>query len=59
MKRAGRTVHAVSPDLHGGSLEAARDRWMDFIRWGVDGICTDYPGALDRLLRELPKKKAA
>ncbi len=59
LKRAGRTVHAVSPDLHGGSLEAARDRWMDFIRWGVDGICTDYPGALDRLLRELPKKKAA
>jgi glycerophosphoryl diester phosphodiesterase len=43
---AGRTVHAASPDLHGGSLAAARARWRDFMRWGVDGICTGYPIAL-------------
>jgi glycerophosphoryl diester phosphodiesterase len=50
MKDAGRLVYAVSPDLHGGSLGATRARWMNFIQWGVDGICTDYPETLERLL---------
>jgi glycerophosphoryl diester phosphodiesterase len=59
LKRAGRAVHAVSPDLHGRSFEATRARWMDFISWGVDGICTDYPAALDRLLRAAPRTNAA
>ena len=25
-------------------------RWLDFIHWEVDGICTDYPGALANTL---------
>jgi glycerophosphoryl diester phosphodiesterase len=59
LQRAGRQVHAVSPDLHGATCETSRARWMDFIDWGVDGICTDYPAALDRLLRTLSKEQAA
>lgn len=39
---AGFRVCAVSPDLHGGSLEASRRRWDAFVRWGVDAICTDF-----------------
>ena len=46
LKRAGKTVYAVSPDLHGGSREAAERRWHDFTAWGVDGICPDYAVAL-------------
>lgn len=59
LQREGRTVHAVSPDLHGRSVEAAQARWTDFISWGVDGICTDYPAALDRFLRAVPRTNAA
>lgn len=55
LKDAGRTVHAVSPELHGASVDAARDRWTFFCKAGVDGICTDYPDELDRhVRRELP-----
>jgi glycerophosphoryl diester phosphodiesterase len=43
---AGKTVYAVSPELHGFSFTQAQARWDDFARWGVDGICTDYPLAL-------------
>jgi glycerophosphoryl diester phosphodiesterase len=50
MKDAGRTVWAVSPDLHGYSKEIAEKRWIQFCSWGVDGICTDYPDALERLI---------
>ena len=59
LKDAGRTVHAVSPDLHGGSLKATYARWRDFIRWAVDGICTDYTAALGRLLKALEEETAA
>jgi glycerophosphoryl diester phosphodiesterase len=52
LKEAGRTVYAVSPELHGFSLGQARSRWIDFIQWGVDGVCTDYPDALERTLAE-------
>jgi glycerophosphoryl diester phosphodiesterase len=52
LKEAGRTVFAVSPELHGFSLAQARSRWMDFIQWGVDGVCTDYPDALEHTLAE-------
>ena len=47
LRASGRSVYAVSPELHGFSLEVARARWVDFFDWGVDGICTDYPAALD------------
>ena len=59
LKDAGRTVHAVSPDLHGASFEQTRTRWKDFIRWGVDGICTDYPAALDRYTKHVQREAAA
>jgi glycerophosphoryl diester phosphodiesterase len=59
LQRAGHRVHAVSPDLHGATCETSRSRWMEFIEWGVDGICTDYPAALDRVLRTLSREQAA
>jgi glycerophosphoryl diester phosphodiesterase len=59
LKNAGRLVHAVSPDLHGASAEDTRARWSDFIRWGVDGICTDYPAALARVLKSVEQETAA
>lgn len=52
LKDAGRTVYAVSPELHGFSLAQARSRWLDFLRWGVDGVCTDYPDACARTCSE-------
>lgn len=53
LKAAGRTVYAVSPDLHGYSLEQSVRRWHDFIAWGVDGICTDWPLRLRAEIRQL------
>lgn len=50
LKQAGRIVHAVSPDLHGSSLDRSRARWAQFNAWGVDGICTDYPVELREYL---------
>ncbi len=50
LKAAGRRVYAVSPDLHGHSLQTARERWIRFCSWGVDGICTDYPSELESVL---------
>lgn len=46
LKRAGRQVYAVSPDLHRFSPNDTRERWIQFCRWGLDGICTDYASAL-------------
>jgi glycerophosphoryl diester phosphodiesterase len=55
LQDAGRQVYAVSPDLHRFSIARARARWLDFARWGVDGICTDYPddlaGVFDEILQ--------
>ncbi len=52
LKRAGRQVYAVSPDLHRFPPNMTRRRWIDFCNWGVDGICTDYASALESI-REL------
>lgn len=41
--RAGRTVYAVSPDLHGMEPAQSIRRWHEFASWGVTGICTDWP----------------
>lgn len=41
--RAGRTVYAVSPDLHGMKPAQSITRWHEFASWGVTGICTDWP----------------
>ena len=59
LKDAGRTVYAVSPELHGAPPAVTRERWADFINWGVDGICTDYPLALDRMMKSLEREVAA
>lgn len=46
----GRAVYAVSPELHGASPSVMQRRWTQLITWGVDGICTDAPTQLDRVL---------
>jgi glycerophosphoryl diester phosphodiesterase len=50
LKNAGRAVYAVSPELHGFPLDHARTRWSQWIAWGVDGICTDFPARVARML---------
>jgi glycerophosphoryl diester phosphodiesterase len=55
LKAAGKTVYAVSPELHGATLDEARRRWIDFWNWNVDGICTDYPSDLQGLLVRLER----
>ncbi|MFQ3670961.1 MAG: hypothetical protein SNJ84_05845 [Verrucomicrobiia bacterium] len=42
VKKAGRKIFLISPELHGFPMEAVRRRWADFRAWGVDGVCTDY-----------------
>jgi glycerophosphoryl diester phosphodiesterase len=59
LKEQGKTVYAVSPDLHRGTFDSTRARWVDFLRWRVDGICTDYPAALDRLVKAFTREHAA
>jgi hypothetical protein len=49
LKTAGRTVYAVSPELHGAPTSVMRSRWQQLTEWGVDGICTDAPLELARL----------
>lgn len=46
IKAAGKTVFAVSPEIHGFTPADLNPRWRDFYEWGVDGICTDYAAAL-------------
>ena len=50
LKQSGRAVFAVSPDLHRFAFKRARARWAEFIDWGVDAICTDYPAELERAI---------
>ena len=50
LKNAGRTVYAVSPELHGFPLSYVQARWGQWIDWGIDGICTDDPARLARRL---------
>ncbi len=50
-KASGRTVYAMSPDVHwilGHPLgyEGYEKTWDDLIKWGYEGICTDYPEKL-------------
>jgi glycerophosphoryl diester phosphodiesterase len=42
---AGRQCYAVSPELHGFPEPDRRRRWEEFLAWGVDGLCTDFPVA--------------
>jgi glycerophosphoryl diester phosphodiesterase len=50
LKEAGRTIYAISPEIHGFTLDAAKMRWEALSDWGVDGICTDFPMLLERQL---------
>lgn len=53
LKAAGKTIYAVSPELHHPGLGVdwlRRKRWEQFAAWGVDGICTDYPCELEGVL---------
>ncbi|MGI5845044.1 MAG: hypothetical protein ACOX9B_12825 [Candidatus Xenobium sp.] len=50
LARVGKPVWAVSPDLHGRSLQESRRRWGEFMAWGARGICTDHPLELARCL---------
>jgi glycerophosphoryl diester phosphodiesterase len=50
LKKSGRTIYAVSPEIHGFTPEEMRRRWSEFRKWGVDGICTDFPEELARSL---------
>lgn len=43
LKAAGRSVYAVSPELHGSGKADALARCREFRAWGVDGICSDWP----------------
>lgn len=51
LKSAGKIVYAISPEIHGFSLEEMRRRWHQFHSWGVDGICTDYSSMLAEKLK--------
>lgn len=42
LRKAGREIFAVSPELHGFGEGIRRRRWADFAAWGVDGVCTDF-----------------
>ena len=53
LKYAGKTVYAISPEIHGFSLDEMQRRWHEFYTWGVDGICTDYAMLLARKLKDL------
>lgn len=50
LQEAGRLVYAVSPELHGRTADQMRQRWHQFVSWGVNGICTDEPMELERAL---------
>jgi glycerophosphoryl diester phosphodiesterase len=54
IKAAGKTVFAISPEIHHFSMMVRNRRWSDFCKWKVDGICTDYPEELQRFLMKHP-----
>lgn len=58
LKGAGKTVYAVSPDLHGGDLAQAKRRWADFFAWNVDGICTDWSRELQQMTHSLQMQES-
>jgi glycerophosphoryl diester phosphodiesterase len=56
MKRLDRTIYAISPEIHGFSIAAMESRWSEFQRWGVDGICTDFPRRAREFLNAYPER---
>jgi len=54
VRLASKKVYWVSPELHMSDMPITpiKRRWRDAIGWGVDGICTDYPEELEKLLQK-------
>jgi hypothetical protein len=50
---------ADGPDRSGRSLDRARARWAEIVSYGVDGICTNYPAALEHVLAAVPQAVSA
>ena len=50
LKDLGRTIYAISPEIHGFSMPDTETRWRQFEEWGVDGICTDYPVRAEKVV---------
>ncbi len=46
LQRAGKRIYAISPEIHGFPEAQMIQRWQEFLQWGLDGICTDYPSRL-------------
>ena len=42
LREAGRRIYVISPELHGFETSQRRQRWAQFKKWEVDGLCTDY-----------------
>lgn len=42
LRASGRRIYVISPELHGFDRDLRLQRWADFKRWQVDGICTDF-----------------
>lgn len=59
LKKAGRLVYAISPEIHGFSKAIAERRWQEFVDWGIDGLCTDWPVRAAELLGRLPETGAS
>jgi hypothetical protein len=67
LRAAGRQIYVASSDLHDaastrGSDDArarARTQWARLLRYGIDGICTNDPAALERMLADLPEAVSA
>jgi len=55
LKQAGKTIYAISPEIHGFAIERAERRWQEFAEWGVDGLCTDWPIQAEELLGRQPQ----
>lgn len=52
LKQAQKTVYAVSPEIHGFPVSEVQCRWCELRQWGVDGVCTDYPELLEKVLKQ-------
>jgi glycerophosphoryl diester phosphodiesterase len=58
LKATGRTVYAISPEIHGFPLAATIERWRQFAAWGIDGICTDVPDQARSHLKAMRAERA-
>lgn len=60
IQEMNKLVFAVSPELHkdtepshphSNDLEKIKKDWKNLIKWGFDGICTDYPTEIAKLIK--------